>query len=202
MEPEPIKNLDLKSSKSLKQSKNTLKTNKNTSKDLLMLLDEADKITLDDLEFDFILKEQTKILCDINDILNKENNIKTKSNKICNIEHLKTDTKFKEMLTNYNKKSNNKSKESGKSKSKESGKSKSKESGKSKNKQIKLTKKKCKRKTSTKHSLINIHKLKIKNKNIYKYNNRRQFDVDVTITKPNIFIKDLPTIKKMQVIDK
>ena len=44
---------------------------------------------------------------------------------------------------------------------------------------------------------INIKKIvyKNKNKNIYKYNNRRKYDV--TIKNPNIYIKDMPKINKL-----
>ena len=45
--------------------------NNNYNNDLLMLLNEADHITLDDFEFDNILKEQSQILCNINNILNR-----------------------------------------------------------------------------------------------------------------------------------
>ena len=74
--------------------------------DILMLLKEAEHITLDDLNFDNILKEQKQILCNINDILKKENKdiSKLSSNKqqlSCNIDNLKNDTKFKNILSKY-----------------------------------------------------------------------------------------------------
>ena len=74
--------------------------------DILMLLKEAEHITLDDLNFDNILKEQKQILCNINTILKEENKdiSKLSSNKqksSCNIDNLKNDTKFKNILSKY-----------------------------------------------------------------------------------------------------
>ena len=91
---------------------NSLKLNKNIEEDdLLLLLNEADKITLDELEFDNILKEQSKMLCNINDIVSKEGNIKgqikspnnEKQNPLCNIIKLNNDSKFKKILSKYKK---------------------------------------------------------------------------------------------------
>lgn len=74
--------------------------------DILILLKEAKHITLDDLNFDNILKEQKQILCNINTILKKENkDISELSNSTqqtsCNINNLKNDTKFKNILSKY-----------------------------------------------------------------------------------------------------
>lgn len=91
----------LSSFKKQKNNKKNISKDKNINKyndDILMLLKEADKITLDDVEFDNILKEETKILCNINNILNEEKGIKDE-NKICNISHLTRDSKFKEMIS-------------------------------------------------------------------------------------------------------
>ena len=91
----------LSSFKKQKNNKKNISKDTNINKyndDILMLLKEADKITLDDVEFDNILKEETKILCNINNILNEEKGIKDE-NKICNISHLTRDSKFKEMIS-------------------------------------------------------------------------------------------------------
>jgi hypothetical protein len=81
---------NLKSSKHKKKYEN----------DLLMLLNEADHIILDDLELDNILKEQSKILCNINEILNFENNKgkngkngKLTKNPLCEISNLNNRSK-------------------------------------------------------------------------------------------------------------
>lgn len=47
---------------------------KSFDKELSDLLNQADKITLDDLEFDKLFKEQGAILCDIRNILNNQDN--------------------------------------------------------------------------------------------------------------------------------
>ena len=88
---------NLKSSKHKKKYEN----------DLLMLLNEADHIVLDDLELDNILKEQSKILCNINEILNFENNKgkngKLTKNPVCELSHLNLN-KSKEIINNMPKK--------------------------------------------------------------------------------------------------
>jgi hypothetical protein len=81
-----------------------------SNQDLKLILDEADKITLTDLEFDKIFKEQTKILCDIKTILEEEKHKQISPNSIgksmgkCNIAALHNDSKFKTLLSNYKKK--------------------------------------------------------------------------------------------------
>ena len=193
----------------LKNSKD--KNNKKYNDDLLMLLNEADHITLDDLEFDNILKEQSKILCNINHILtvehNKGKNGKINENPVCNIKNLNKDSKFKKIISDIeNKKTDDKLDTTNKIKSFKKIKRKSRNR---KHKIAKLsiktekhrsskniksitkkssrqnTKKKCKNKS--KYKQITINKL-TKKKYIYRHNNKRKYDI--TITKPNIFIKD------------
>ena len=217
--------------------------------DLLLLLTEADKITLNDLDFDNILKEQSKMLCNINNIVNKEGEIKGQiksknkdNNPLCNIINTNNDSKFKSMLSNYKKKLISKSKISKtrkihkptviksllkKTKTKKSfkkinlvkhkptsinytskksthkksrsKKSRSRKSRSRKSRSRKTTHKKSTHKKSThkksrhrksnnKKKCILINKLAFKNKNVYRYNNRRKFDV--TITNPQIYIKN------------
>ena len=208
----------------LKNSKD--KNNKKYNDDLLMLLNEADHITLDDLEFDNILKEQSKILCNINHILtvehNKGKNGKINENPVCNITNLNKDSKFKKIISNIeNKKTDAKTdaktyaktdaKTDAKLDTSNKIKSFKKIKRKSRNRKHKIaklsiktgkhtsskniksitkkssrqnTKKKCKNKS--KYKQITINKL-TKKKYIYRHNNKRKYDI--TITKPNIYIK-------------
>jgi len=221
-------------------------------------LNEADKITLNDLDFDTILNEESKILCNINKIVSKEDKTKGKfdtknkdNNPLCNIINSNNDSKFKSMLSKYKKnllseskkslkksspkktfksinlikhkptsikynlnKSRSKKSKSKKSRSKKSRSNKprtkksshrktrtKKSRSKKSNHRKTRTKKSSHRKTRTKKSshkksinkknnkkICLINKLAIKNKNIYKYNNRRKYDV--TITNPQIYIKN------------
>jgi hypothetical protein len=233
----------------LKSSKEKIKNNKKTigtlksikttdDDDLLSLLNEADKITLNDLDFDTILNEESKILCNINKIVSKEDKIKGKfdtknkdNNPLCNIINSNNDSKFKNMLSKYKKNLLSESKKSlkksspkktfksinlikhkptsikynlNKSRSKKSRskksrtkKSRTKKSRTKKSRTKKSSHKKPRTKKSSYKKSINkknnkkicqINKLAIKNKNIYKYNNRRKYDV--TITNPQIYIKN------------
>jgi hypothetical protein len=93
---------DSKDSKSSKSSKSSLDSKINGSLDnnLKTILDEADKITMNELEFDTIFKEQSKILCDIKTLLtNEKNGTITKCNIIG-----KNDNNFKQLLNVYKKK--------------------------------------------------------------------------------------------------
>ena len=227
----------------------SLKSNKSTDdNDLLSLLTEADKITLNDLDFDTILNEESKILCNINNLVNKQGKIKgqfdTKNkdnNPLCNIINSNSDSKIKNMISKYKKQLISKSKMSKtKKSSKKSKKTKSKKSfksinlikhkptsikydfKKSRSKKVRskksrtkklirkksITKKPIRRKSRTKKSshkksshkksipkknnnkkCYQINKIAIKNKNMYRYNNRRK--IDVTITNPKIlYIKN------------
>jgi hypothetical protein len=67
-------------------------------KDLKIILEEADKITMNDLEFDKLFREQSKILCDVKTLLQKDKDI-TNSSK-CNLSTIKTTSKFKQHLNN------------------------------------------------------------------------------------------------------
>jgi len=168
-----------KSSKSSKLSKASKAKIQND--DLLMLLNEAENITLQDLEFDNILKEQGKIICNINNILSGTTKDK---NTVCNIGNSLKDTKFKKILSRITKK---------------------KDSTNVKENSLKHTLKKHKKHKSRKHTLKNkkqhskpikpnskskpskIRKISLKNQYLYKHYNKRKYDI--TITKPNIFIK-------------
>jgi len=91
-----------KDSKDSKSSKSSLDSKINGSLDnnLKTILDEADKITMNELEFDTIFKEQSKILCDIKTLLtNEKNGTITKCNIIG-----KNDNNFKQLLNVYKKK--------------------------------------------------------------------------------------------------
>ena len=247
-----VKKTKLKTSKlKIKNSIGTLKNDKSTDEnDLLLLLNEADKITLNDLDFDTILNEQSKMLCNINNIVNKEGKVKGQienknkdNNPLCKIINSNTDSKFKTMLSSYKKQLFDKSKISKKQKTKKSlkkskpkktfksinlikhkptsinytkksshkksrrkkyshKKSSSKKSSHKKSSYKKSSYKKssykkssykkssrkkiCPKKNNKKY--LQINKIAIKNKNIYRYNNRRKFDV--TITNPQIYIKN------------
>ena len=201
---------------------NPSKNKKKYNKELLMLLNEADHITLDDLEFDNILKEQSKILCNINEILNFENNKgkngKLNVNPVCDISNLNKDSKFTKILSKITENTNTnnniikitkkKSKQFSKNKSKSLKKnsnnisnnskiiyklskktkqnSKQNSIQKSKKKYKKITKKKLCKKNS-KYRPFAINNLTSKKKYVYRHNNKRKYDI--TITKPNIFIK-------------
>ena len=91
--------------KEIKITNNNNNNNKNIV-GLKTLLEEADKITLDDLDFNKILQEQSSILCDIKRILHYENNPNNKEEFKCNIMHLKKDKKLHHMINEY--KNNNK----------------------------------------------------------------------------------------------
>ena len=67
------------------------------------LLEEADKITLDDLDFNKILKEQSSILCDIKKMIHYENNANNKEPFKCDIMNLKNDKKLQIMINKYKK---------------------------------------------------------------------------------------------------
>ena len=99
--------IEHKNNKDKSKISSSKKGNKKYNNDLLMLLNEADKITLNDLQFDNILKEQSQILCNINDILNEEKGIKS-DKSVCNIFDMKKDSKFKEILAAMNNKKYNK----------------------------------------------------------------------------------------------
>ena len=55
-------------------SKPKTKNNQKIMKDLDMILDEANKITMDNLDFDKTFREQGKILCDIRHLLSDKTN--------------------------------------------------------------------------------------------------------------------------------
>ena len=59
-----------------KKSHHSKKNSNQSQTDLNRILEEADKITLKDLEFDRNFKEQSAILCDIKNLLQKEKGIK------------------------------------------------------------------------------------------------------------------------------
>ena len=76
-------------------------------KDLQFILGEADKITIGELEFDKLFREQSKILCDVKTLLQKDKDI-TNSSK-CDLSTIKNDSKFKQIINNLkNKYSTNK----------------------------------------------------------------------------------------------
>ena len=234
-----------------KLSKLEYQSQKTYDNNLKFILDEADKITLDDIEFDNILKEQSSILCDIKQILHNESKNKN-SEFICDISNIKNDNKFKKMIKDYttnissntsssstsrisiassnskvtkrtkrtpNRTHNKSSKKSSSKKSSHStlraGFPKSFSSSKKlshstlrpgfpKSRSLLYKKSSYPIKKISKHLKdskcpINIRKIvyknKNKNKNIYKYNNRRKYDV--TIKNPNIYIKDMPKINKL-----
>lgn len=216
-----------------KLSKLESQSQKTYNNSLKFILDEADKITLDDIEFDNILKEQSNILCDIKQILHNESKNKN-SEFTCDISNIKNDNKFKKMIKDYtNNISSNTSSPNSFSTSRISKASSNSKLTKRAKRTHKRTPKKSSNKSSKKssHSTlragfpksrlsskklsypikkiskhlkdskcpINIKKIvyknKNKNKNIYKYNNRRKYDV--TIKNPNIYIKDMPKINKL-----
>ena len=83
----------------MKQNKKSKLYNSNLG--LKELLEEADKITLDDLDFNKILKEQSSILCNIQKMLHYENNKNSKEPFKCNIMNLKNDANLKKIINEY-----------------------------------------------------------------------------------------------------
>ena len=83
----------------MKQNKKSKQYNSNLG--LKELLKEADKITLDDLDFNKILKEQSSILCNIQKMLHYENNKNNKEPFKCNIMNLKNDANLKKIINEY-----------------------------------------------------------------------------------------------------
>jgi len=65
------------------------------------ILKEADKITIDDLEFDNIIKEQPQMICNINKMLNIKKG-KTDTTK-CNIKNIKNDKELKLLIKDFDK---------------------------------------------------------------------------------------------------
>ena len=82
---------------SKKKYKNTSRDIGNANNDLTMILKQADDITLDDLEFDKLFKEQKTILCNIRNILKKTNNMNDNNQSTCD-----TKTKIDDFRTTYN----------------------------------------------------------------------------------------------------
>lgn len=81
---------------SKKKYNNTNKNISNVNNDLTRILKSANEITLDDLEFDKLFKEQKTILCDIRNILKKTNNMDNNS-ATCD-----TNTNLDDFKTTYN----------------------------------------------------------------------------------------------------
>ena len=73
-------------------------SNKKVDATLKEILSEADKITLDNNEFDKILNEQNAILCDINHMLDKNT---PEDKKICNPVITKSDYKLNKMIDEF-----------------------------------------------------------------------------------------------------
>ncbi len=73
-------------------------SNKKIDETLKEILSEADKITLDNNEFDKILREQNAILCDLNHMLDKKT---PEDKKICNPVITKTDFKLNKMIDEF-----------------------------------------------------------------------------------------------------
>ena len=194
------------------QTINNIDSQSLTNSKLTTILAEAENITLDDLEFDNILKEQSQILCDIKSILHNQNNDKNKETFKCNISNLKKDIKFKSMIRNFVVKKKTKIKQ--KIRTKSITKPKTKTITKPKTKTITKPKTKSitkpKTKSITKPKTKSITKPKTKSRkcsrspssSYIKYENKRKFDIDVQITKPNIYIKDLPKIHKLSISKK
>jgi hypothetical protein len=79
-------------------------------KELNNLLIEADKITLNDLEFDKILKDEKNILCDIRKILKKESGLQVDLS-VCNKTDSAKNTQHAEKLVTQLKKHKNMSRQ-------------------------------------------------------------------------------------------
>jgi len=174
------------------------KDKKDKNELLLMLLKESDKITLDDLNFDNILKEQGNILSNINEILDSDIFNKNIPNKeIPSKENPSKDNKFKNMISEYKlikTQKKNKIKNKTTEKKTKYNHPESFEYTNIKPKNLKQTK--LYAKSNQKPKNISIHKLS--SKKIYKYYNKRKYDI--TIDKPNIYVKDVPSIKNMKII--
>ena len=85
-----------------KISKISKKINKDKANlDLRELLNKAEKITLDDLDFNKILKEQKQVLCDIQKMFHIKQGITQDETVKCNIKNLKKDENIKEIIEEY-----------------------------------------------------------------------------------------------------
>ena len=71
---------------------------KKINETLKQILNEADKITLDNKEFDNILKEENAILCNMNHILDKKT---PEDKKICNKVITKNDRQLNQMIDEF-----------------------------------------------------------------------------------------------------
>ena len=71
---------------------------KKINETLKQILNEADKITLDNKEFDNILKEENAILCNMNHILDKKT---PEDKKICNKVIKKNDRQLNQMIDEF-----------------------------------------------------------------------------------------------------
>lgn len=79
-------------------------SNMSNDETLKYILDEAENITLDDLDFDNLIKDQKHMLCDIRNILNMNKKDGEQNNTKCSAENLKTDDKLSKMIDIYKKK--------------------------------------------------------------------------------------------------
>ena len=197
-------------------------------KSLKRILTEAKKITLDDLDFDTILKEQSNILCDIQKIIHNETSGSDKKEFKCSIVNLQNDYKFKKLLLDYTKEQNidntyhsldtdSNIKSNKKQDIQDIQDIQDVETNSSITNVLKpnITQKKqatsiIKRvKQPNKKAIRNVINKVIKKptKQITKKASRlssnkkyNKQNIDITITKPNIYIKDMPSIKNMYIL--
>lgn len=76
------------------------KKNNTLDSDLSNILAEANKITINDLEYNTMFKEQSQILCDIKNLLNNEKTCISTVEK-CNTNSAKSNTQFHNLLNTY-----------------------------------------------------------------------------------------------------
>jgi len=199
--------------------------NMNTNTNLKEILKEAEHITLDDLEYDTILQEQSNILCDIKQILHNEKygNVDNSNKFTCNIPNIKNDKTFKKLVLDYHNSNSSKMNSSSSNSKKiikllsllkikkqtkqntkrDTIKYKSKSSSKSKNRLYK--RKRLSRKISSRTRSKTITKSRTKNKCKPKYGSKYASKYDISITKPTIYIKDIvikdtPPIKNLMLV--
>jgi len=94
----------MKSNKKQTQKNVFNMSNTNNDETLKYILDEAENITLDDLDFDNLIKDQKNMLCDIRNILNMNKKDGEQANTKCNAENLKTDNKLNKIIDMYKQK--------------------------------------------------------------------------------------------------
>lgn len=160
--------------------------------DLKLILNEADKVTMNDLEFDTIFNEQSKILCDIKTLLKNEKTGKTSLSK-CNLFEKKGNKNLKQLLHNYRHKytirKDNVSKEEGNSQ--QTSRQHSKSASQSKPRRQSKTRRQSKPRRHTKQ------KQHSKAKSTKSINRKKLSSTDLNLNYPIVFLKNKKPYKNV-----